>query len=314
MLATNNKRIIITQNSPKPAMGGGRGGHQGSWKRMVMMIMGMCCVLVDRETQAWICHPTTTTTTSYHRQQAKRTSNHHLTPFSLAATSSTSSTTGTASVANTPEYYLNPLIDSIKPSKTVEIFSKVKEMEASGTVVTSLCVGEPDFLPSPVVLEAIIQAVRNGDTRYTAVTGTVPLRRAIAKDLKRRKGVEYNPLTEIVVGNGAKQSVYQGILAVAGMGDKVIVPAPYWPSYPEMVLLAGATPIIVETTPANGFLLTAEQLRTVLEQHPQTKLIILCNPSNPTGGVYTLEQLQELCKVLEDFPTLRCWLMKYMND
>lgn len=201
-----------------------------------------------------------------------------------------------------PSNFLNPVVASVKPSKTVEIFSLVKEMEAGGETVTSLCVGEPDFLPPKAVLDATIAAVQSGDTRYTAVTGTVALRNAIAEDLKKRKGVEYNPANEIVVGNGAKQCVYQGVLATCGEGDKVIVPAPYWPSYPEMVSLVGATPIVVETKAEDGYLITPEALRSTLEEHPEIKLIILCNPSNPTGGVYYMEQLKALAKVLMDFP------------
>jgi bifunctional aspartate aminotransferase and glutamate/aspartate-prephenate aminotransferase len=191
-------------------------------------------------------------------------------------------------------------LQQVQPSKTVEIFSLVKDMQAAGEVVTSLCVGEPDFLPPPSVLEAVTEAVQNGDTRYTAVTGTLELRQAIATDLFRRKNVTYSPTTDIVVGNGAKQCVYQGILATCGVGDKVLIPAPYWPSYPEMVKLVGAEPMVVETTPENGYLLTADALRTTLERHPDIKLIILCNPSNPTGGVYYEEQLQALANVLQE--------------
>jgi aspartate/methionine/tyrosine aminotransferase len=164
-------------------------------------------------------------------------------------------------------------------------------------------VGEPDFLPPMAVLEAVTQAVKNGDTRYTAVTGTLALRQAIAADLLRRKNVSYSATNEIVVCNGAKQCVYQGILATCGVGDKVLIPAPYWPSYPEMVKLVGAEPIVVETTANNGYLLTADALRDTIKAHPEIKLMILCNPSNPTGGVYHLEQLQELADVLQqEFP------------
>lgn len=199
---------------------------------------------------------------------------------------------------------LNPLLSLIKPSKTVEIFSLVKQMEAEGTKVTSLCVGEPDYLPPPAVLEAVVKAVQDGQTRYTAVTGTLPLRQAIANDLKKRKNVSYDPLTEIVVGNGAKQSVYEGIMAVAGVGDEVIVPAPHWP-YPEMVKLTGAEPVIVNTRAETGYLLTGQELRVALENHPKAKLLILCNPSNPTGGVYNQEHLDELISVLNDFPHIK---------
>lgn len=197
---------------------------------------------------------------------------------------------------------LNPLVASVKVSKTVEVFGLVKQMEAEGESVTSLCVGEPDFPPPQAVLDAAQKAIMDGETRYTAVTGTADLRNAIAKDLKRRKGLEYNPQTEIVVGNGAKQSVYQGVLATCGQGDSVLIPAPYWPSYPEMASLAGAESIIVETTAESGYLLTAESLRSSLEANPNCKLIILCNPSNPTGAVYTKENLEELATVLLDFP------------
>jgi aspartate/methionine/tyrosine aminotransferase len=197
---------------------------------------------------------------------------------------------------------LNPLIATILPSKTVEIFSLVKELESQGQQVTSLCVGEPDFAPPQAILQAAAKALFDGDTKYTAVTGTVPLRRAISNDLKTRKGLDYNPTTEIVVANGAKQAVYQGILATVGAGDAVLIPAPYWPSYPEMVRLAGAEPMIVQTHAEDGFLLTPAALREALELNPNVKLLIFCNPSNPTGGVHDAARLQELADVLQDFP------------
>jgi aspartate/glutamate/aspartate-prephenate aminotransferase len=207
-----------------------------------------------------------------------------------------------STASNDSEISLNPTVASVKVSKTVEIFSLVKQMEADGETVTSLCVGEPDFLPPKAVLDAAIAAVQAGETRYTAVTGTAELRNAIAADLKRRKGLEYNPQTEIIVGNGAKQCVFQGVLATCGPGDAVIVPAPYWPSYPEMVALVGAESVVVETTAESGYLVTPETLRTTLDEHPNTKLIILCNPSNPTGGVYGKDQLEALAAVLRDYP------------
>jgi aspartate/methionine/tyrosine aminotransferase len=174
--------------------------------------------------------------------------------------------------------------------------------------VTSLCVGEPDFLPPAAVLDAARQAIDDGDTRYTAVTGTAQLRRAIADDLKRRKGVIYNPDTEIVVSNGAKQCVYQGILALIGKGDRVLIPSPYWPSYPEMVTLVGGIPVFIPTHAKDGFLLTPEALEQALSEEENsnnnatTKLLILCNPSNPTGGVHNKKRLQELAAVLEKHP------------
>lgn len=200
---------------------------------------------------------------------------------------------------------LNPLVASVKISKTVEVFSLVKQMQAEGTDVTSLCVGEPDFPPPQAVLDAASQAILDCDTRYTAVTGTAALRNAIAEDLKTRKQTTYDPNTEIIVGNGAKQCVYQGILATCGPGDKVIVPAPFWPSYPEMVALAGAESVILPTQEKDGYLLTPEALRESLEAcEGKAKLLIFCNPSNPTGGVHSKERLLELAEVLKDYPNV----------
>ena len=196
---------------------------------------------------------------------------------------------------------LNPLLSSIAPSATVMIFGRVKELQAQGVAVTSLCVGEPDFLPPPAVLQAVHDAVNAGDTKYTAVTGTAALRQAIADDLQRRKNVTYHPATDICVANGAKQAVYQGMLATVGVGDAVLIPAPYWPSYPEMARLCGAEPVIVSTTAADGYLLTPDALRNALQQNDRIQLLILCNPSNPTGAVYNQTQLEALAAVLADF-------------
>mmetsp|Transcript_26755 Transcript_26755/g.64182 ORF Transcript_26755/g.64182 Transcript_26755/m.64182 type:complete len:463 (+) Transcript_26755:130-1518(+) len=197
---------------------------------------------------------------------------------------------------------LNPLLSRIKPSKTVEVFSLVKQMEAEGESVTSLCVGEPDFAPPQCVLDAAADAMRDGQTRYTAVTGTLELRKAIADDLNHRTGAEYDPVTEIVVGNGAKQCVYQGLLAACGTGDEVVIPAPYWPSYPEMALLVGAEPVILETRVEDGYLIDPGALDECLREHPKAKVLMLCNPSNPTGGVHSTELLIEMAKVLEKYP------------
>ena len=176
-------------------------------------------------------------------------------------------------------------------------------MEADGEKVTSLCVGEPDFMPPQSVLDAATAAMMAGQTTYTAVTGTVELRKAIAQDLKERKGTVYSP-NEIVVGNGAKQCVYQGMLAACGQGDEVIIPAPYWPSYPEMALLVGATPVILETEVQDGYLINPQKLEECLKNHPKAKVLMLCNPSNPTGGVHSTELLTEIAKVLEKYPNV----------
>jgi len=201
---------------------------------------------------------------------------------------------------------INPILDDVKVSATVQIFSNVKQMQAEGIEVTSLCVGEPDFPPPQAVLDAASKAILDCDTRYTAVTGTAALRQAIARDLLERKGIAYDANTEIVVGNGAKQCVYQGVFATAGAGDTVIIPAPYWPSYPEMVSLAGAESVILETKESDGYLITPEALRECLEtceaNNQRVKLMILCNPSNPTGGVHNRKRLTELAEVLKDYP------------
>eukprot|EP00934_Nitzschia_sp_Nitz4_P000665 Nitzschia sp. Nitz4//scaffold10_size219509//152676//154080//NITZ4_001448-RA/size219509-augustus-gene-0.279-mRNA-1//-1//CDS//3329532980//665//frame0 len=196
---------------------------------------------------------------------------------------------------------VHPLVASVQPSKTVEVFSLVKQLEAEGEQITSLCVGEPDFPPHPLVLESAVNAINGGETRYTAVTGTAPLRNAISKDLERRKGIHY-PATDIVVGNGAKQSVFQSVMATCGPGDAVLIPAPYWPSYPEMARLVGAEPVILETTAESGYHLTPETLKDALENHPNAKMLIMCNPSNPTGAVYTAAQQEALATVLREHP------------
>jgi aspartate/methionine/tyrosine aminotransferase len=211
---------------------------------------------------------------------------------------------------------LNPAVYTIEPSKTVAIFSLVKQMEQQqGIKVTSLCVGEPDFPPPPSVQEAIAEIFAanggtdakqriNAATKYTAVSGMLSLRQAIADDLRKRKQTEYNPNTEILVSNGAKQSVYQAIWAMAGPGDVVLIPSPYWPSYPEQVRLTGATPVIVPTPLENGFRVTPSLLQETLDLYPQTKVLVLCNPSNPTGTVYSSEELQDLCGVLYKYPNV----------
>jgi aspartate/methionine/tyrosine aminotransferase len=225
-------------------------------------------------------------------------------PTIMTPSTSTKLSASTESESN--PIAINPIVKNVKVSATVQIFSNVKQMQAEGIEVTSLCVGEPDFPPPQAVLDAASKAILDCDTRYTAVTGTAALRQAIADDLLTRKGITYDPNTEIVVGNGAKQCVYQGVLATAGPGDTVIIPAPYWPSYPEMVALAGANSVILDTKEEDGYLITPEALRSCLEEtkDQNVKLMILCNPSNPTGGVHNRKRLEELAAVLEDYPQI----------
>jgi aspartate/methionine/tyrosine aminotransferase len=195
---------------------------------------------------------------------------------------------------------VNPLVASVKMSKTVEVFGLVQSMKAAGERVTSLCVGEPDFPPPQAVLDAAVAAVRGGETRYTAVAGTSALRSAIAADLLERKGTRYDAASEVLVSSGAKQSVFQAVLALCGPGDEVLIPAPYWPSYPEMVRLAGATPVVVNTTLEKGFLLTPELLEPHLTE--RTKCLIFCNPSNPSGAVHPEPLMRRLAALLELHP------------
>ncbi|KAH8078208.1 transferase [Aureococcus anophagefferens] len=199
-----------------------------------------------------------------------------------------------ASTATPPE--LSVLVEGLKPSATVEVHGLTMQLRAAGEEVVSLCVGEPDFPPPKAIVDAIGAAALAGATRYTEVTGTKELREAIASDLAKRKGTAYAP-TDIVVANGAKQAVYEALLALVGPGDEVVVPAPYWVSYPSMVEMAGAAVVQVDADIADGYKLTADALKSVLT--PKTKALIFCNPSNPTGAVVDEAGQRELLAVLD---------------
>ncbi|KAI7836238.1 hypothetical protein COHA_009878 [Chlorella ohadii] len=196
---------------------------------------------------------------------------------------------------------LNPRVASLKPSKTMALTDLATKLKEEGADIIGLAAGEPDFdTPAPIV-EAGVEALRQGYTRYTPNTGTSALRKAICAKLQQENGLTYSP-DEIVVSNGAKQCIWQGLLAVCSPGDEVIIPAPYWVSYPEMARLAGAEPVIVEATPAEGFRLTPQKLRAAIT--PRSRLLILCTPSNPTGAVYTKEELEALAAVVAEHPRL----------
>ena len=172
----------------------------------------------------------------------------------------------------------------------------VRLLNNTGLTVYSLCVGEPNYQPPPEVIAATIEAANKGVTKYTAVGGTADLRTAISADLERRKSVKYAP-EQIVVSNGAKQAVMQALLAVVDYGDDVIVPAPYWTSYPDMVKLCNANPVVMKTTPEDGYAISPRTLRKTLERYPKVSCIILCNPSNPTGCVMDAKTLKEIAQV-----------------
>jgi aspartate aminotransferase len=186
-------------------------------------------------------------------------------------------------------------LSAVKPSATVAVAQRARELKAEGIDVLSFSVGEPDFDTPAYIREAAKKAIDAGATRYTAARGIVELRQAICEaSAKRRAGVTYDP-SEVVVSVGAKHTLFNLALALYDEGDEVLIPAPYWVSYPEQVRLAGANPVIVQTTEEEGFRMTPEALRAAIT--PKTKALILCSPSNPTGAAYTGEQLRALADV-----------------
>jgi len=191
---------------------------------------------------------------------------------------------------------LNPIISEMEESTTVAIFSKVSDMKSRGEKVNgALCVGQPDFAPPPEAIKATEDAAAKGLTNYTAVSGTLELRKAIAEYLEEYKKVKYAP-DEILVACGGKQAIYQVVMALCQKGDEVIVPAPYWTSYPDIVKLSGARPVILETAASQGYAIDAQKLASAIT--PQTRLLIVCNPSNPTGCAMSAEQIEEIAQVL----------------
>jgi len=188
-------------------------------------------------------------------------------------------------------------VSELTPSLTLAIDSKAKALRAEGIDIYSFGAGEPDFDTPEHIKAAAIEALNAGFTKYTPSSGTPELRTAISEKFKRDNDLDYKP-SEIIVSNGAKQSCFNAILAVCGEGDEVIIPAPYWLSYPEMVRLAGAEPIIVQTTQENDWKITPEQFEEAMS--PRTKMIIINSPGNPTGSVYTKEELRSLVEVAAD--------------
>jgi aspartate aminotransferase len=195
----------------------------------------------------------------------------------------------------------------IQPSATLAVAARAAALRAQGRKIYPFSVGEPDF-PTPAhICEAAKRAIDGGQHRYTAVSGTPDLRKAIAAESFRRRGVACDP-SQVVVSVGAKHALFNLALALYEPGDEVIIPAPYWVSYPEQVRIVGATPVIAETREDESWLLQPKALDALLS--PRTKAIILCTPSNPTGSAYTESQLRALLEVLEaranDAP---CWLV-----
>ena len=183
----------------------------------------------------------------------------------------------------------------IKPSPTIAVTQKARELRAAGKDVIGLGAGEPDFDTPDNIKSAAIKAIKSGDTKYTAVDGTPDLKKAILNKFKRENKLKYS-IDQITVGTGGKQVLYNAFMATLNKGDEVIIPAPFWVSYPDMVLLAGGKPKIVKCTEQEGFKLTAKKLNKAITK--KTKWVILNSPSNPTGAGYTKKEVQDLAKVL----------------
>ena len=183
----------------------------------------------------------------------------------------------------------------IKPSPTIAVTSKARELRAAGKDVIGLGAGEPDFDTPDNIKEAAIEAIKKGDTKYTAVDGTPALKKAIQAKFKRENGLSYD-VNQITVGTGGKQVLYNAFMASINKGDEVIIPAPYWVSYPDMVLLAGGKPKIVKCDEKDGFKLTPKKLQKSITK--KTKWLIINSPSNPTGAGYSKDEIENLSKVL----------------
>lgn len=191
---------------------------------------------------------------------------------------------------------LSDRLNRLAPSATLAMSQKSSEMKAQGIDVINMSVGEPDFNTPDHIKEAAKKAIDENYSRYSPVPGYPDLRKAIAAKLKNENGLDYN-INEILVSNGAKQSVCNTVMALVNDGDEVIIPAPYWVSYPQMVKLAGGVPIIVNAGFEQDFKMTAQQLEEAIT--PKTRMLILCSPSNPTGSVYSKEELESLAEVIK---------------
>jgi len=196
---------------------------------------------------------------------------------------------------------LSPMVAALKPSKTMVITDHATALKQAGIPVIGLAAGEPDFDTPDAIVEAGIKAIQEGYTRYTPNAGTMEIRTAICHKLKEENGLSYTP-DQILVSNGAKQSIMQAVLAVCSPGDEVIIPAPFWVSYAEIPRLADATPLIIPTLLSEDFLLNPEALSSKLTE--KSRLLILCSPSNPTGSVYPREVLEEIAKIVAKHPRL----------
>ncbi|QLF70938.1 pyridoxal phosphate-dependent aminotransferase [Peteryoungia desertarenae] len=195
--------------------------------------------------------------------------------------------------------FLADALSRIKPSATIAVTQMARELKAQGKDVISLSVGEPDFDTPQNIKDAAVAAIARGETKYTPVAGIPELRKAIADKFKRENGLDYRP-EQVIVGTGGKQILFNAFMATINPGDEVVIPAPFWVSYPEMIALCGGTPVFVETTIENNFKLTAEQLDKAIT--PKTKWFMFNSPSNPSGAAYSKEELKALTDVLMKHP------------
>lgn len=200
--------------------------------------------------------------------------------------------------------FLSATLDRVKPSPTIAVTTKAQELKAAGRDIIGLGAGEPDFDTPQNIKDAAVAAIAAGKTKYTAVDGIPALKQAICAKFKRDNGLDYAP-HQVTVGTGGKQVLYNAFIATLNAGDEVIIPAPYWVSYPDMVLLGGGTPVIVAAELEAGFKITAEQLEAAIT--PKTKWVLFNSPSNPTGAGYTWGELKELTDVLLRHPHV--WVM-----
>ena len=208
---------------------------------------------------------------------------------------------------------LSNCLNRLEPSATLAMAQKSNELKAQGIDVINLSIGEPDFNTPESIKQAAHKAIDDNFSHYSPVPGYLSLRQAIVNKLKRENGLEYTS-EQILCSNGAKQSVCNAIMALVNEGDEVIIPAPYWVSYPQMVKLAGGTPVIVKADISQGFKMTPEQLEAAIT--PKTRVLILCSPSNPTGAVYTQDELASLAQVLmkhENVITLSDEIYEHIN-
>src|SRR4029450_8480053 len=194
-----------------------------------------------------------------------------------------------------PARFFADSVNRIQPSQTIGMATKARELKAKGKDVISLSAGEPDFDTPENIRQAAVRALKEGKTKYTDVDGIPELKTAIAAKFKRENGLDYKA-SQVSVGTGGKQVLYNALLATLNPGDEVVIPAPCWVSYADIVLLGGGTPVFVETKPEHGYRLKGEALDRAIT--PQTKWLILNSPSNPTGAAYSHDDLKALTDVL----------------